>query len=54
MFIELNGGRWDPDPPDVDDAELAMLALASREIDETKFADWLRERVRFLGSTGSS
>ncbi len=23
MFIDLNGGRWDPAPPDVDDAEAA-------------------------------
>lgn len=54
MFIELNGGSWDPNPPNVDQAERAMLALASHEIDETEFADWLRGRVRFLGQTRSS
>ena len=45
MFVELNGYAWDPDPPDVDQAEVAMLAVASHEVDELWFADWLRERV---------
>ena len=35
---------WEPDPPDVDEAERAMLAVAAREVDETWLADWLRER----------
>ncbi len=30
MFIDLNGGTWDPDPPDVDEAEEAMLAVAAQ------------------------
>jgi death-on-curing protein len=47
LFIDLNGGRWSPDPPDVDEAETAMLAVAGREVEETWFAAWLRERVRF-------
>ena len=47
MFIDLNSGRWLPDPPDVDDAEQAMLAVAAGEIDEHEFAAWLRERVAF-------
>ncbi len=47
MFIDLNSGRWLPDPPDVDDAEQAMLAVAAGEIDEHEFAAWLRERVIF-------
>jgi death-on-curing protein len=47
VFIDLNGGRWDPDPPDVDDAEQAMLAVAAREVDEAWFASWLRQRVVF-------
>jgi death-on-curing protein len=46
-FIDLNGGRWEPDPPEVDDAETAMLAVAAGKVDEAWFADWLRERVRF-------
>ncbi|MDW3217137.1 MAG: Fic family protein [Acidimicrobiales bacterium] len=47
MFIDLNDGYWNPDPPDVDDAEQTMLAVAAGEIDEAALADWLRERVVF-------
>jgi prophage maintenance system killer protein len=47
MFIDLNDGRWEPDPPDVDQAEQAMLAVAAGEVDEAWLADWLRARVRF-------
>lgn len=47
LFIELNGGIWDPDPPDVDETETAMLAVAAGEWDEAQFAAWLRERVTF-------
>ena len=46
MFLDLNNVTWDPNPPNVDDAEAAMLAVAAREVDEAWFADWLRERVR--------
>ncbi len=47
MFIDLNNGTWDPDPPDVHQAETAMLAIAAGEVDETWTAAWLRERVQF-------
>lgn len=47
MFIDLNGGEWQPDPPNVDDAEQAMLAIAARKLTETEFADWLRSRIQF-------
>lgn len=47
LFLDLNDAIWDPDPPDVDDAEATMLAVAARDIDEATLADWLRERVRF-------
>jgi death-on-curing protein len=47
LFIDLNDGVWDPDPPDVDQAEEAMMAVAAGEVDEDWVADWLRERVRF-------
>ena len=47
MFIDLNGGHWDPDPPDVDDAVHIMLAIAARDVDEARVVDWLRQRVRF-------
>jgi death-on-curing protein len=47
LFVDLNDGVWDPDPPDVDQAEEAMMAVAAGEVDEDWVADWLRERVRF-------
>ena len=47
MFIDLNHGTWDPDPPDNDEAEAAMLAIAGGDVDEAWAAAWLRERVRF-------
>lgn len=47
MFLDLNGARWDPDPPDTDAAETAMFAVAAHEVGEPWLADWLRERVRF-------
>ncbi len=48
MFVDLNGGQWDPDPPDVDDAVRTMLGVAARQIDEDALAVWLRQRVRFV------
>jgi death-on-curing protein len=47
LFVDLNGGSWDPDPPDVEDAVEAMLDVAARAVDEESFAGWLRQRVRF-------
>jgi len=47
LFIDLSDGHWDPDPPDVDDAEQTMLAVAAGEIGEASLADWLRQRVVF-------
>ncbi|MGZ4518346.1 MAG: type II toxin-antitoxin system death-on-curing family toxin [Mycobacteriaceae bacterium] len=49
MFLDLNGIRWDPDPPDTDSAEAAMLVVAAHEVDEAWFSDWLRTRVHFPG-----
>ena len=48
LFIDLNRGRWNPDPPDVDDAERMMLAVAAGDVDESQVAQWLRSRVQFL------
>ena len=48
MFVDLNNGTWHPDPPDIDGAEEAMLAIAAGEVDETWTATWLKERVRFV------
>jgi len=47
MFIDLNHGKWNPDPPDIDGAEHAMQAIAAGQVDEAWTAAWLRERVRF-------
>jgi death on curing protein len=34
MFLDLNGVVWDPDPPDFDEAEEAVLAVAAHDVDE--------------------
>lgn len=47
LFIDLNDGRWTPDPPDVDEAVAAMVAVAAHDVDEAWVAAWLRERVQF-------
>lgn len=47
LFIDLNDGSWDPDPPNIDEAEAAMLAVAGHDVDEAWLADWLRPRLRF-------
>jgi death-on-curing protein len=49
LFIDLNDGVWDPDPPHIDQAEEAMLAIAAGDVDEAWTAQWLRDRVRFEG-----
>jgi death-on-curing protein len=48
VFVDLNYGTWEPDPPDIDQAEEAMLAIAAGEVDETWTAAWPRERVQFV------
>lgn len=47
LFIDLNDGSWNDEQPDTDDAVEAMLAVAAIEVDETRLANWLRERVTF-------
>jgi len=46
LFLDLNGIRWDPDPPDTDEAEAAMLTVAAHEVDEAWWSSWLRERLQ--------
>lgn len=46
MFVDLNGFEWEPDPPDVDESEEAMQAVAAGEVDEAWLAAWVRARVR--------
>lgn len=52
LFLDLNGVGWDPDPPEVVDAERAMLAIAAHEVDEAWTTDWVRNRTRSPGSLG--
>jgi death on curing protein len=47
LFIDLNDVVWDLDPPNVDDAEAATLAIAAHEVDEAWLTDWQRSRLRF-------
>jgi death-on-curing protein len=44
VFIEINGWSWAP-VPTVDDAEKAVLAIASGEWDIPEFAEWLRSHL---------
>ncbi len=44
LFIEMNGWAWG-DYPGVDEAEHAVLAVASSEWDEERTAAWLRPRL---------
>ena len=45
MFLEVNGCTFDPDPPDVDEAEAFMLAVAAHDMDEQWVRGWLDARV---------
>ena len=47
VFLDLNGGLWEPGQPDPDDTVETMLAVAAREVDEAWLAGWLRRRVSF-------
>ncbi|MFW2332636.1 type II toxin-antitoxin system death-on-curing family toxin [Ilumatobacter sp.] len=47
LFIDLNEGSWNDARPDTESAVEAMFAVAARAVDETGFANWLRERVTF-------
>ena len=44
VFIQLNESPWSS-YPSVDEAEQAMLAVASGEWDEAAVASWLHDRV---------
>jgi death-on-curing protein len=44
MFVAINDWTWDP-TPDVDDAERAVMAIASGDLDEAATAQWLREHL---------
>lgn len=44
VFVDMNGWTWSP-KPDIDEAEQAMLAIASSEWAEDEAADWLRRHL---------
>lgn len=44
MFVEINGWSWKP-APTVDEAERAMVAVASSEWDEDEMARWLGKNL---------
>lgn len=46
LFLDLNDVVWGPDPPDIDEAEVAVQAIAAQTMDQVSFANWLRERTR--------
>lgn len=45
VFLEINGWTWAV-PPSVDDAERAVVAIASGEWDHPQMATWLRDRLQ--------
>lgn len=47
LFLDLNGIAWSPDPPEIDDAEQAILAIAAHEVDEAWAAEWLSTHAHF-------
>jgi death-on-curing protein len=44
LFIEMNDWHWSDDPS-VDEAEQAVLSIASGDWDQERVAQWLRPRV---------
>ena len=44
LFVEINDWRWGV-TPSVDEAEHAVLGIASGEWNEARMADWLRQHL---------
>jgi death-on-curing protein len=44
LLVDIDGWRWTV-VPDIDEAERAVLAIASGEWDETAAANWLRDHL---------
>lgn len=44
LFLQINGWSWNP-VPSVDDAERAVLAIASGEWSHEQIAEWLRAHL---------
>jgi death-on-curing protein len=45
LFVDINDWTWVP-KPEIDDAEAAVLAIASGEWDERAAASWLKQHLR--------
>jgi len=45
LFVEINGWSWQP-IPSVDDAERAVLAIASGDWTQDDMTTWLRDHLR--------
>ncbi|XAS75719.1 Fic family protein [Dermatophilaceae bacterium Sec6.4] len=52
MFLDLNDVDWNPDSPQVDEAEAAMVAIAAEQVDQAWVATWLRGRTHPRESLG--
>jgi death-on-curing protein len=50
-FLMLNDWTWS-DPPSIDDAEAAVLSVASGSWGEVEMAAWLRDRVASASTLG--
>lgn len=44
LFVEINNWNWDP-APGIDEAEQAVLAVASGDWGHEQMADWLRRHL---------
>jgi death-on-curing protein len=44
LFVEINGWSWSASPS-IDDAEHAVLAIASGDWDQSEMATWLRSHL---------
>lgn len=49
LFVNINNWTWTPSPS-IDDAEAAVLAIASGDWDEAATANWLRNHLQPLDS----
>jgi death-on-curing protein len=45
LFVDINGWAWTPQPP-IDEAEVAVLAIAAGEWDERATANWLQRYLQ--------
>ncbi len=48
LFVEINNWSWNPSPS-VDDAERAVLAVASGDWNQGEMATWLRKHITAPG-----